>query len=129
MLRASKNTTTGVTSNQPTDSEEIKEESPAKQAKQTTFHRRLGIVATVLIYVIAAGGIASHYITSNYNEKLESRYKQYGSDKKPCAVIIPGLEGSASFFKVRNISLNSFITEILEHARTNTMMPSCAPHS
>ena len=130
MLRASKNSTTGVAShqfddtketkealetalNQQTDTEVAEEVIPAKETKQKTFHRRLGVVTAVLIYLVAAGGIASHYITSNYNEKLESKYKQYGSDKKPCAVIIPGLDGSTSFFKVCKISCDCFITETL----------------
>lgn len=111
MLRTSKNTTTGAVSNQSTDSEEIKEDIPTKQSKPTVFRRRLDIVIGALIYIIAAGGIASHYITSHYNEKLESRYKQYGSNKKPCAVIIPGLDGSASFYKVCNISYHYFVSE------------------
>jgi hypothetical protein len=110
MLRASKNTT-GAIPNQPTDSEEIKEDIPVKQSKPTVFRRRIDIVIGVLIYIIAAGGIASHYITSHYNEKLESRYKQYGSNKKPCAVIIPGLDGSASFYKVCNTTHHFFIIE------------------
>lgn len=106
MLRPSKNTTAGVTSNEPIDYEKTKEGIPVKHTKQSSSRGWLGIVAALLVCIIAIGG-ASHYITSNYNEKLESRYKQYGSSKKPCAVIIPGLDGSISLFKVSNMARNS----------------------
>lgn len=106
MLRPSKNTTAGVTSNEPIDYEKTKEGIPVKHTRKSSSDGWLGIVAALLVCIIAIGG-ASHYITSNYNEKLESRYKQYGNSKKPCAVIIPGLDGSISLFKVSNLARKS----------------------
>lgn len=84
----------GIDSSNNDQSEEI------KPAVQSTSSRRFSIVLSVLIYVVAAFGISSHYCTSGYNETLLFRYKQYGSESKPCVVVIPGLDGATSFFQV-----------------------------
>ena len=99
MIRPSKQirAVTGVGETDIPDSDQTVESEPAVQS---SFSRRLNIVLSVFIYIMAALGISSHYCTSGYNETLPFRYKQYGSELKPCVVVIPGLDGATSFFQV-----------------------------
>jgi hypothetical protein len=99
MIRASKQirAVTGVVE---TDSPDNDQSGEIELAVQSTFSRRLNIVLSLFIYMMAAFGISSHYCTSGYNETLPFRYKQYGSESKPCVVVIPGLDGATSFFQV-----------------------------
>lgn len=99
MIRTSKQikAVTGVVETDTADNDQSREIEPVVQS---SFSRRSNIILSVIIYLLAAFGISSHYCSSGYNETLPFRYKQYGSVTKPCVVVIPGLDGAASFFNV-----------------------------